>query len=78
MKHTCPEKNQDTPLNRKRFNPGEIGRNFTGQAGQAKEYENNTPPPMNRRPLLLEGNQINPLLRGVDVPIYPPAGGRSV
>ena len=50
--------------------------------GNAKEYENNTPPPMNRPDesgLLLEGNQINPLLlsgaksrffsgRGVDIP----------
>ncbi len=40
MKHSCPEKIRDTPLNRKRFNPSEINKDFTGQAGQAKEYEN--------------------------------------
>ncbi len=39
MKHTCPD-NRDTPLNRKKFNPSEINKDFTGQAGQAKEYEN--------------------------------------
>ncbi len=37
------KRNRDTPLNRKRFNPGEIVRNFTGQAGQAKEHENYLP-----------------------------------
>ncbi len=45
MKYTCPKKNRDTPLNRKR-----------DLTGQAKDDENNTPPPMNWRPLLLEGN----------------------
>jgi len=33
----------NTTLNRKEFNPSGIRRNSTGQAGQAKEYENNTP-----------------------------------
>ena len=40
MKHSCPEKNRNAPLNRKKFNPSGIRINSTGQAWQAKENEN--------------------------------------
>jgi len=39
MKHTS-RFIRSTSLNRKRFNPSEINKDFTGQAGQAKEHEN--------------------------------------